>query len=52
VPGGVDGAVLLHRQLPGRESAGRNLEEISGEADVIAAAEQLIHDAEEQAPTA
>ncbi len=41
---------LLTLVLP--EPAGRSLEEISGEADVIAAAEKVIHDAEEQAPAA
>jgi MFS family permease len=41
---------LLTLVLP--EPSGRSLEEISGEADVIAAAGQAIRDAEEQAPAA
>jgi PHS family inorganic phosphate transporter-like MFS transporter len=41
---------LLTLVLP--EPSGRSLEEISGEADVIAAAEQAIAQAEEQAPAA
>jgi MFS transporter, PHS family, inorganic phosphate transporter len=40
---------LLTLVLP--EPAGRSLEEISGEADVITAAEQVIRDAGEPAPT-
>jgi PHS family inorganic phosphate transporter-like MFS transporter len=39
---------LLTLVLP--EPAGRSLEEISGEASVIAAAEQVIRDAGEPAP--
>jgi PHS family inorganic phosphate transporter-like MFS transporter len=41
---------LLTLVLP--EPAGRSLEEISGEADVFAAAERVIHQAEEQVPAA
>jgi hypothetical protein len=40
---------LLTLALP--EPAGRSLEEISGEADIISAAEQVIRNAGEPAPT-